>query len=135
MFNDSIEIDEVIKLANQSKSQVKGALVIEAEKIRIILIFENKTVSRSKHCSNRIRKKCYVLIKKDTSVVKNTLLQWILQSILENQTFQRIAKFIVVDSYEMNFMNGIAILVKVDEMYNILHSASHCWSRDEDGIG
>ena len=32
-------------------------------------------------------------------------------------------------------MNGIAILVKVDEMYNILHSASHCWSRDEDGIG
>ena len=42
--------------------------------------------------------------KKDTSKVKNILLQWILQNILENQTFQRIAKFIMVDSYEMDFM-------------------------------
>ena len=42
--------------------------------------------------------------KKDTSRMKNILLQWILQNILENQTFQRIAKFIMVDSYEMNFM-------------------------------
>ena len=32
------------------------------------------------------------------------LLQWILQNILENQTFQRIVKFIIVDSYEMDFM-------------------------------
>ena len=43
--------------------------------------------------------------KKDTSKVKNTLLQWILQNILENQTFQRIAKFIVW-SISLNFMKG-----------------------------
>ena len=60
------------------------------------------------------------------SKVENTLLQWILQNILENQTFQRKAKFIMVDFYEMDFMKGIIILVKVDEMYNILKSASHC---------
>ena len=48
------------------------------------------------------------------------------QKILKNETFQRIEKFIMVNSYEMDFMNGIVILVKVDEMYNILKSASHC---------
>ena len=64
--------------------------------------------------------------KKDTSKVKNTLLQWILQNILESQTFQRIAKFIMIDSYEMDFMEGIVILVKLDEMYNIFKPASHC---------
>ena len=53
--------------------------------------------------------------KKDSSKVKNTLHQWILQNVLENQTFQRIAKFIMVDSYKMVFMKGNAILVKVDE--------------------
>ena len=35
----------------------------------------------------------------------------------------------------MAFMKGIVILVQVDEMYNMLKSASHYWSRDEDGIG
>ena len=30
------------------------------------------------------------------------------------------------DFYEKDFMKGIAILVKVDEMYNILYSASRC---------
>ena len=54
--------------------------------------------------------------KKDSSKVKNRLLQWIFQNILENQTFQRIAKFIMVDSYEIDFMKGNVILVKVDEM-------------------
>ena len=48
------------------------------------------------------------------------------QKILKNQTFQRIEKFIMVDTYEMDFMNGIVILVKVDEINNILKSASHC---------
>ena len=38
LFNEPIEIDKLIKLANQSN----GALVIEAAKITIILIFENK---------------------------------------------------------------------------------------------
>ena len=42
------------------------------------------------------------------------------QNILENK------KLIMVDSYEMDVMNGLVILVKVDEMYNILKSASHC---------
>ena len=65
-------------------------------------------------------------LEKDISKVENTLLQWILQNILENQTFQRIAKFIMADFYEMDFMKGIVILVKVDEMYNILKSASNC---------
>ena len=46
-------------------------------------------------------------------------------NILENWTFQRIAKFIMVDSYGMDFMKVNVISVKVDEMYNILKSASH----------
>ena len=36
------------------------------------------------------------------------------------------AKFIMVDFYEMDFLKGVVVLVKVDEMYNILKSASHC---------
>ena len=62
--------------------------------------------------------------KNDISKVKNTLLQWILQNILENQTFQRITKFIMVNPYKMDFMKGNVILVKVDEMYSILEYAS-----------
>ena len=62
---------------------------------------------------------------RDIAKVENTLLQWILEYILENQTFQRIAKFIMADFYEMDFMKGIVILVKVDEMYNILKPATH----------
>ena len=58
--------------------------------------------------------------------MENTSLQCILQNILENQTFQRTEKFIMTDFYEMNFMKGIAILVKVDDMYDILKSLSHC---------
>ena len=41
---------------------------------------------------------------------------------LENQKFQRITKFIIVISYETDFMEGIVILVKVHEMYNILEN-------------
>ena len=64
--------------------------------------------------------------KKETPKVKNTLLQWILQNILENQVFQRIANFILINFYEMNLMKGNVILVDVDQMYNIFKSASHC---------
>ena len=64
--------------------------------------------------------------KKDTPKVKNTLLQWILQNILKNQAFQRIANFIMINFYEMNLMKGNVILVDVDQMYNIFKSASHC---------
>ena len=56
--------------------------------------------------------------KKDSSKAKNTLLQWILQNI------QRIAKFIMVNSYEMNFIKSNFTLVKADEIYNILKCAS-----------
>ena len=48
--------------------------------------------------------------------MENTLVQWILQNILENHTFQRIPKFIMADFYEIDFMKGIVILVKADEM-------------------
>ena len=41
------------------------------------------------------------------------LLKWILQNISENQTFQRTAKFTITDIYELDFMNGIVILIKV----------------------
>ena len=72
--------------------------------------------------------------KKDASKVKNTLLQRNLQNILENQTFQRIAKFILVDSYEMDFVKGIVILAKVGEMYLEVCQPVY-WSKDEDAIG
>ena len=32
--------------------------------------------------------------------------------ILENQTFQKIAKFIMADFYKMNFMKGISYISK-----------------------
>ena len=40
------------------------------------------------------------------------------------------------DIYEMGFMKGIAILVKVHELYNILKSllATAYWLRDDFGI-
>ena len=47
------------------------------------------------------------------------------EHLIENQTFQRTAKFIMVNFYEMDFMKGNVTLVKADEMYNILKSASH----------
>ena len=71
-------------------------------------------------------------LEKDISKVENTLLQWILQNILENQTFQRIAKFIMADFYEMDFMKGIVISVKVDECtisWSLLGTVY--WSRDD----
>ena len=54
---------------------------------------------------------------KNISMVKNTLFRWILVNILENQTLQRIAKFIMADFYEIDFMKGIVILAKVDEVW------------------
>ena len=67
-----------------------------------------------------------VWLEKEISKVENTLLHWILQNILENYTFQRIAKFIMVEFHKMDFKEGIVILVKIDEMHNILKTASHC---------
>ena len=79
---------------------------------------KNKLVVCSKHSYIRGSKKCCVLIKKDTSKAKNTLLKWILQNVL----FQRIEKF---DPNKMEFMKGVTIYVKVDAAYNIWKSASH----------
>ena len=39
----------------------------------------------------------------------------------------------MVDFFEMDFMKGIVIFVKVDEMYNFLKSAVY-WSIDGEGI-
>ena len=60
-------------------------------------------------------------LKKDTSKVKNTLLQWILQNILENQTFQRKAKFTMVDFYEMDFMKDVGSKGRWDVQYLEVH--------------
>ena len=68
----------------------------------------------------------FFLLKKDISRAENTLLQWILQNILQNQMLQRPTNFIMADFYEMDFIKDIVILVKVDEMYNILKSAGQC---------
>ena len=38
---------------------------------------------------------------------------------------EHLRKFNMMDSYKMDFMEGNVILVKVDEMYNILKSAKH----------
>ena len=55
-----------------------------------------------------------------------TLLRWVLQNIIENQTFQRIAKFIIW-SISMKWTLWKVLVVKVDKMYNILKSANHCF--------
>ena len=53
---------------------------------------------------------------------KKTLLQWIFQNIIENQAFQRTAKFIETKSIVVLFKVLDKVFVKVDEMYNILKS-------------
>ena len=71
LFNEPIEIDELIILANQSNYQIKGTLVIKAAKIIIVIFENNKQVGRLKHSNKRRRKNCYVLIKKNGSNLKN----------------------------------------------------------------
>ena len=55
--------------------------------------------------------------KKDTSKLKKTLLQWILQNILENETFQRTTKFIMVHFYEIDYMKCIGSKSRWDLQY------------------
>ena len=64
------------------------------------------------------------------------MLQWIFQNILENQAFQRTAKFIETKNIVVLVKVLEKIFVKIDEMYNILKSllATGYWSRDE-GLG
>ena len=70
--------------------------------------------------------------KKTYQSCSSTLIKWILQNIAENQTFQRTAKFTMGDFYEIDFMKGIVILGKVNQMCKILKSLpTNCfWSRD-----
>ena len=100
--------------------------MIEAVKTATILMKSKKKVGLLKFRNKEEVKNIMFWLEKDVSKLKNTLLQWILQNILENQTFQRIAKFTMADFYETVFMKSIVILVKLGEMYNILKSASHC---------
>ena len=100
--------------------------MIEAVKTATILMESKKKVGLLKFRNKEEVKNIMFWLEKDVSKLKNTLLQWILQNILENQTFQRIAKFTMADFYETVFMKSIVILVKLGEMYNILKSASHC---------
>ena len=45
---------------------------------------------------------------------------------LTNQTLHRIEYCVMAGFCEMDFMKGFVILVKADEIHNILKSASHC---------
>ena len=94
--------------------------MIEVAKKTITIFFENKKLVGDSKQSNKRRSE------KKKKRLKNTLLRWILQSILENQAFQRISKLIMVSLYEMDSMKSIATFVKIDEMYKFLKSASHC---------
>ena len=87
---------------------------------------KTKKVGRLKHSNERRSKNVLFWSKKDASKGENTLPQWILQNIVENEMFQIIAKFIRFYSYEMDFMKATVMLVKADEMYNISNFASRC---------
>ena len=50
---------------------------------------------------------------------------WILQNTLENKMFQRIVTLIIVGSYEMDFMKGNFIVVRIDGMCSIWKTATH----------
>ena len=107
------QINQSIKLANQRRTPDSNG------KDNSSYFWDQKISWSLKHRNKRRSIKCFDL-SKDMWKVKNTLLPWILQNILENQRTAK--KFIMADFYEMNFIKGIAILAKVDEMYNILKS-------------
>ena len=71
---------------------------------------------------------CSEILENNISKKKRILLQRILENILENQGFQKTAKFIE--------RKVIVTLIKVDEMYNILKSllATGYLSRQEGEI-
>ena len=71
---------------------------------------------------------CSEILENNISKKKRILFQRILENILGNQGFKKTAKFIE--------RKVIVILVKVDEMYNILKSllATGYWSRHEGEI-
>ena len=93
----------------EREKQVKGALAIEPAKITtIIFIFESKKQGGySKQKNKRRRKKCYVLVKKRHVKGEKNDAPVDFENILENQTVQRVGKFIMSDFYEMDFMKCI----------------------------
>ena len=114
--------------------------MIEVVKITIVLIFENKKeVGSSKNNNKRKSKKCYVLIKKRHIKSEKYVTPVDFAEHLRKSDLSENSKFITIDSYEIDSMKVIVILVKVDKMYNILRSAGMLlvcyWSRDKDEIG
>ena len=71
-LNEPTEIHELIKLVIQSFQQVKGALVVEASKITIIVMKAKYKFCFSKYRNKRRSKKCYVWLERDISKVENT---------------------------------------------------------------
>ena len=111
-LNEPVKLDELIKLANQS---IQRRTRYRKGKDNNNSYLRKQKRLLSKHRNKKCSEKCYVFIfKKHMWKNKKTLLQWILQNILENQAFHRTEKFIG--------MEGIVLLVKVHEMYNILKS-------------
>ena len=111
-LNEPVKLDELIKLANQS---IQRRTRYRKGKDNSNSYLRKQKRLLSKHRNKKCSKKCYVFIfKKHMWKNKKTLLQWILQNILKNQAFHRTEKLIG--------MEGIVLLVKVHEMYNILKS-------------
>ena len=109
-LNESIKINELIKLANQS---IQRRTRDRNGKDNNKSYFSKQKISWSFKRS----KKCYVLIFKRRLMKEEkdiAPVQGILQNFLENQAVQRTGKFIE--------MKGIVILAKVREMYNIFKS-------------
>ena len=91
----------------------------------MVLKAKNKLVARSIEIKQEVKNVMFWL-KKDVSKVNIASMNFA-EHLRKFQMFQRKAKLIMADFYEMNFMKDIVILVKVDEMYNILKPASHCF--------
>ena len=110
-LNEPVKLDELIKLAHQS---IQRRTRYRKGKDNNNFLRKQKRLL-SKHRNKKCSEKCYVFTcKRQMWKNKKTLLQWILQNILENQAFHRTEKLIE--------MEGIVLLVKVDQMYNILKS-------------
>ena len=110
-LNEPVKLDELIKLANQS---IQRRTRYRKGKDNNNFLRKQKRLL-SKHRNKKCSEKCYVFTcKRHMWKNKKTLLQWILQNILKNQAFHRTEKLIG--------MEGIVLLVKVHEMYNILKS-------------
>ena len=88
--------------------------MIEKKKISTIISERKTLVSCCKQKESNVKleaKKGFVLIKKDIWTAKKKFVQWILKNILENETLQGKARFIMDSLYKVEFLKGIIILV------------------------